>query len=137
MCVKFPRKALTAVTVYIQVHPRARCADILEGLLALTRGALLVCGDLNAYYLARASVSINKRGCDFVSEAERVGLVLTNDGSQTFLRGAVTTSTINATLCSFDLLVNWRIPGKTEGSDNFPIDISLDGESRSNFRIGK
>lgn len=48
------KRSLTIESVYIQAHPRAVCAGILEGLRALTRGALLVCGDVNACHLAWA-----------------------------------------------------------------------------------
>lgn len=135
--VKLASTTLTIASVYIQAHPRARCAGVLEGLRGQTRGALLVCGDLNAYHSAWGSASINKRGRDLASEAERAGLVVANDGSPTFLRGPVTTNAIDVTFHTPDLPVTWRTSGSTEGSDHFPIHIGLDGESRSNSRIKK
>lgn len=102
---KLGKRSLTNAPVYSQAQPRALCTGVLEGLHTLSRDALLVLGDLNAYHTAWGSSRINKRDREFAAEAERAGLVVANGGSLSFLRAPDTRNVIDVAVHSPNLPV--------------------------------
>lgn len=131
--VQIGTRTLTVASVYVRAERRGRCEGLLEGLRSLTVGSLLVCGDFNAHHPSWGSTRASKRGREIADEAERTGLCIANTGEHTFL-SSTTTSAIDLTLHSADLPVTWRTESDTQGSDHFPIHISICDVSQNNTR---
>lgn len=91
----------------------------------LITDSLIICGDFNEHHTAWGSAISNKHGCTLQNDDQGLGLAITMSSAPSFLRPPQYTSAIDVTFHSLDLIPSWWTYSDTQGSDHFPIYISL------------
>lgn len=82
-----------------------------------------LCGDFNSHHSLWGGKSNDNKGITLVSFIEENGLVIVNDGSETYRSSTGLTSTLDLTITTADVAAKccWTVEPSTCGSDHFPV----------------
>mgnify|MGYP001553615755 CR=1 FL=1 len=124
-------RTITICSIYLP--PRYNFTyDELANLIRQIPSPFLILGDFNAHSPAWGCRSTNQAGGIIEDLMDKLDLCLLNDDQPTFLHpgnGALTA--IDLSLCSPSLMLDlkWRVLGDQCGSDHFPLELKLTGQT--------
>lgn len=126
--VKSKSRHFTVISTYIQTATPFD-SQRLEHIVQNTPSPHILCGDFNAHHEVWGSTHNDKRGRQINDVAERLNLVLLNDGTPTFYRGETVSSVLDLTFVSADYAKNvtWSTDLEARGSDHIPVLIFVRG----------
>lgn len=114
-------RTLSIASVYVSPRKKVDMALFLQQLCDRCPAPRIICGDFNAHHPAWGDRNTDPRGRQLVEVIDSLDLCVANDGSPTFFRPPTSPTSIDLTLHSPDVRVQWSTRADRMGSDHYPI----------------